>query len=81
MDYKPNSVFTKIINIFVEAMIYLGSESPMSSSGLPVYKTAEQAARNCGIYCLALHRTGFTQPTLSPAPPVVSYTTLSPLPQ
>src|SRR5699024_3804129 len=32
------------------------------------------------VFCLILHRMGFTEPSVSPRPLVVSYSTLSPLP-
>ncbi len=56
-------------------VISLGALSPVPSSGLP-----EDSAGRVIILCLALLRTRFTWPPVSPRAPVVSYTTLSPLP-
>ena len=56
-------------------VISLGALLPVPSSGLP-----EDSARSVIIFCLALLRTRFTWPPVSPRTPVVSYTTLSALP-
>src|SRR5690606_10283128 len=55
--------------------ISLGDTLPCRSSGLP-----EDSAGRVIILCLTLLRTRFTWRAMSPWPPVVSYTTLSPLP-
>ncbi len=55
--------------------ISLGDTLPWHSSGLP-----EDSASRVIILCLTLLRTRFTWRAVSPRPPVVSYTTLSPLP-
>lgn len=55
--------------------ISLGDTLPWHSSGLP-----EDSASRVNILCLTLLRTRFTWRAMSPWPPVVSYTTLSPLP-
>lgn len=56
-------------------VISLGELLPVPSSGLP-----EDSAGRVIILCLALLRTRFTWPPVSPRAPVVSYTTLSALP-
>lgn len=56
-------------------VISLGALLPIPSSGLP-----EDSAGSVNIFCLALLRTRFTWPPVLPRTPVVSYTTLSPLP-
>jgi hypothetical protein len=55
--------------------IYLGTTLPQPSSGLPGNETSSLI-----VSCLTLLRTRFTEPTGSPRPLVVSYTTVSPLP-
>lgn len=55
--------------------ISLGDTLPCRSSGLP-----EDSASRVNILCLTLLRTRFTWQAVSPRPPVVSYSTLSPLP-
>ncbi len=55
--------------------IYLGTTLPQPSSGLP-----GNSASSLSVPCLTLLRTRFTEPTRSPWPLVVSYTTVSPLP-
>jgi hypothetical protein len=55
--------------------IYLGTTLPQPSSGLPENETSSLI-----VFCLTLLRTRFTEPTGSPRPLVVSYTTVSPLP-
>ncbi len=57
------------------AVISLGLPLPTGSSGLP-----EDSASSVNVFCLALLRARFTWPPVSPRAPVVSYTTLSPLP-
>ena len=57
------------------AVISLGSPLLTNSSGLP-----EDSASRVNVFCLALLRARFTWPPMSPRAPVVSYTTLSPLP-
>lgn len=57
-------------------VISLGDTLPCRSSGLP-----GDSASRVVIPCLALLRTRFTWRVVSPRPPVVSYTTLSPLPR
>ncbi len=56
--------------------IYLGAASPQPSSGLP-----GSSASSLNASCLTLLRARFTEPTASPQPLVVSYTTVSPLPR
>lgn len=57
-------------------VISLGTLLPVPSSGLP-----EDSAGRVIILCLALLRTRFTWPPVLPRTPVVSYTTLSALPE
>jgi len=56
--------------------IYLGAALPQPSSGLP-----GSSASSLNASCLTLLRARFTEPTASPQPLVVSYTTVSPLPR
>ena len=56
--------------------ISLDDTLPCRSSGLP-----EDSAGRVNILCLTLLRARFTKRTASPRPLVVSYTTVSPLPQ
>src|SRR5690625_1655559 len=54
-------------------------------SGHCVAAGLKQSTRTLGgpphnVFCLILHRMGFTEPGMSPCPLVVSYSTLSPLP-
>src|SRR5699024_5769699 len=54
-------------------------------SGVCVTAALKQSTRTLGgpphsVFCLILHRMGFTEPGVSPRPLVVSYSTLSPLP-
>ena len=58
------------------AIIYLERQLPAVSSSLP----GAQMERAAPCPCLALLLMGVTWPPLSPATPVVSYTTFSPLP-
>ena len=64
------------------AVIYLGRQLPASSSGLPEGQEPSQlrAVLHGHTLCLALLRMGFARPAQSPGLPVVSYTTVSPLP-
>ena len=57
------------------AIIHLGPASPPGSSGLPGARTERAAPRPC----LALLRMGVAWPAPLLVPPVVSYTTFSPL--
>ncbi len=54
-------------------------------SSLCVAAEIKRSTRTLGgpphdVFCLILHRMGFTEPSVSPRPLVVSYSTLSPLP-
>ncbi len=64
------------------AVIYLGRRLPAASCGLPGGRGRRAASRRSARLpsCLALLPVGFAWPDLSPGPPVVSYTTFSPLP-
>ena len=57
-------------------VIHLGWPLPTTSSALPVCSGGPPS----NAHCLGLLRMGFTEPTWSPRPLVVSYTTVSPLP-
>jgi len=58
------------------AVIHLGPPSPAGSSVLPACSGGPPSNARCS----DLLPVGFTEPTWSPRPLVVSYTTLSPLP-
>ncbi len=58
-------------------VIHLGWPLPTTSSALPVCSGGPPS----NAHCLGLLRMGFTEPTWSPRPLVVSYTTVSPLPR
>lgn len=57
-------------------VIHLGSPLPTTSSAPPGCSGGPPSNASC----LSLLQVGFAEPTLSPTPLVVSYTTLSPLP-
>jgi len=77
---KPDSVPEGVLRV---AAIHLGLPSPTGSSGLPASRTGRPVARAGALVgaLLALLRVGFTEPPRSPGTLVVSYTTVSPLPE
>jgi len=62
------------------AAIYLGRQLPAGSSGLPGALETSNLRAIMPRPCLALLPVGFASASRSPGPPVVSYTTFSPLP-
>ena len=80
---KPSSVFKTTSNDAVRRrIIYLGRQLLDVSSSLPGTRDAERPWRGPRLVpYLALLRVGFALPRLLPADAVVSYTTVSPLPE
>ena len=73
--YGPEGPSSRLANAC--AIIHLGPASPPGSSSLPGARTERAAPRPC----LALLRMGVAWPAPLLAPPVVSYTTVSPWPR
>ncbi len=71
--YGPKGLSSRVSDAC--AIIYLGPASPPGSSSLPEARTERAAPR----LCLALLRMGVAWPAPLLEPPVVSYTTVSPL--
>ena len=69
-------LFRPVVTDRPATVIHLGWPLPTTSSAPPVCSGGPPS----DAHCLSLLRVGFTEPTPSPEPLVVSYTTVSPLP-